>query len=684
MKKAWGSLAVVCVLVIGVYAYMVQSGAWESWSRNAADDYYNLLVQGFRIGQLNLKKEVPPGLAQLADPYDPTANAVYRPAPYGLLDLSYYQGRFYLYWGVTPALVLFWPFVALTGDYLFQNQAVAIFCAIGFLASVGLLRALWRRYFAEASVGVVVACALALGLATGLPIILARSKVYEVPVSCGYMLTMLALGAIWCALHEPERRCRWLAAASVAYGLAVGARPSLLFGAVILLVPVVHAWQERQRVWPLLVAAVIPIGLIGLGLMLYNVRRFDSPFEFGWHYQLSPVKQDSAQQFSLRYLWFNFRVYFLEPARWSSRFPFVRDITAPPLPSGYGSLQTPYGVLTNIPLVWLALAVPLTWRNRPGPTSAALRWFVTAVGLLFLMGALTVCTFFASSARYEVEFLPALVLLAAIGVLGLACATAPTSESGSGQAERLARRRAVCWGWGLLVGFSVAFNLLASVHYYAQGHYEVGTALLAMGRDQEAIDEYEQALRIMPEYGEPHNNLGVALDRLGRAPEAIGQYEQALRFNPDYAEAHYNLGSTLLEVGRFREAIEQFKEAVRLKPDDAEAHSNLGIALGRDGQAEEGIGQLRQALRLKSEYAEAHNNLGVALERAGKVQEAIEQFKEAVRLKPDDAEAHYNLGSALEQAGRLQDAIGQYEQALQIKPDFSGAQHALARLQTHQ
>jgi len=93
---------------------------------------------------------------------------------------------------------------------------------------------------------VVAAGALALGLATGVPSMLPRSQVHEVASSCGYMLTMLALAAIWGALHEPQRRCRWLAIASVAYGLAVGARPSLLFGAVILLVPVVQAWRERR------------------------------------------------------------------------------------------------------------------------------------------------------------------------------------------------------------------------------------------------------------------------------------------------------------------------------------------------------------------------------------------------------------------------------------------------------
>src|SRR6266566_5231316 len=96
--KQFSVLAPVCAMVIGTYAYMAHSGFMASMSLNAADAYYNLLVQGFRTGQLNLKKEVPLGFAQLADPYDRTANA-----PYGVLDLTYYKGKFYLYYGVAPA-----------------------------------------------------------------------------------------------------------------------------------------------------------------------------------------------------------------------------------------------------------------------------------------------------------------------------------------------------------------------------------------------------------------------------------------------------------------------------------------------------------------------------------------------------------------------------------------------------
>jgi tetratricopeptide (TPR) repeat protein len=496
-------------------------------------------------------------------------------------------------------LVLFWPYVALTGHYLLQKDAVVFFCIVGYLVSVGLLSALWRRYFAEVGVGVVAAGTLALGLVTCTPSLLARCDVCEVAISCGYTLTMLALAAIWRALHEPGRRCWWLATASLAYGLAVGARPSLLFGAAVLLVPVVHGWRERQRVRTLVIAAIGPIALIGLGLMLYNMLRFDSPFEFGQHYQLSAIHSSTWQYFRWHYLWFNLRVYFLEPAHWSRRFPFVHDITVPPLPVGHGWVEHPFGVLTNIPLVWLALAVPLAWRGRSTEARSTLCGFLVVVTVLFGITVLTLSLFFSASMRYEVEFLETLVLLAVIGILSLERALTPTS--GAGLARQLVWQCAVRCGCGLLLGFSVAFNLLVS---------DIRCA-------------------------EAHRNLGVVLSTQGRLPEAIGEFGRALQLNPDYGEAHCKLGNALLREGKMQEAIGHYERALQLNPGDVEAHNNLGFAFVRLGKVEQAISHWEQALRIKPDYAEAHYNLGNALVLVGKVREAIGHYEQALRIKPD-------------------------------------------------
>ncbi len=431
-----GILAVVCVLVLGIYAYTAHSGFSTPGCLDPADTYYNLLVRGFRAGRLDLKKEVPPGLTQLANPYDPTAST-----SYPVLDMSYYKGKLYLYYGVTPAVTLFWPYVALTGHYLPQEHAVLVFCVVGFLASVSLLCALWRRCFEEVGVAVVAAGVLALGLASCTPLLLARCDFYEVANSCGYALTLVALTAIWRALDQPSHRNRWLAAASLAWGLAVGARPNLLFGAVSLLVPVLQARRARQRVWTSLIAAIGPIALIGLGLMIYNALRFDNPFEFGQRYILAGDRPGTVPYFGLRYLWFHFRVYFLEPARWSGRFPFVQDIRVLPMPSGHGVVDSPFGILTNLPVVWLALAVPLAWRGRSAEMRSTLSGFLAAVAVVFGITALTLCLFFSASIRYEVEFLSPLMLLAVIGILSLervlACRPVPSVWSAAGGAS--------CW-----------------------------------------------------------------------------------------------------------------------------------------------------------------------------------------------------------------------------------------------
>ncbi|HUI06612.1 MAG TPA: tetratricopeptide repeat protein [Verrucomicrobiae bacterium] len=671
-KPRWiqrGVLAATCALVIGVYLYTARSGYLVSRSLNPAGASYNLLVQGFRAGQLSLKTEVPPELARLPNPYDRDANA-----RYGVLDLSYYKGRLYLYFGVTPVLVLFWPYLAVTGHYLLQKDATLIFCLVGFLTSAGLLLAVWRRYFAEVKVGVA-AGMLALGLATFTPFLLARCDVYETSISCGYAFTMLALAAIWKTLHDPERRGWWLAAASLAYGLAVGARPSVLFGAVILLIPVAEACLERRKVWTAVLAATVPIAFVGLGLMLYNALRFDNPFEFGWHYQMSGRRQDIASPFGLHYFWFNFRVLFLEPARWCGRVPYVHDIHAPRSPAGYSGVEHPFGILTTIPFVWMALAAPLAWRSRPTRERSTLRRFLTAVALLFNASALTLCFFWAVNARYELEFAPALVLLATVGVLSLERVLAPKSKPEL--PYRTVWRWAARCGWGVLLGFSVAFNLLASVQRCAEAHCDLGNVLLQQGKDTEAISKYDQALRLNPDFAEAHFNLGLALLRLGRVPEAAGRWEQALRLKPNYAEAHNNLGVALAQLGHVPEAIECYDRALQLKSDYAEAHYNLAVALARLNKLPEAIAEYQQAVRLKSDYAEAQNGWGLILVRLGRTREAVEHWEQALRLQPDYAEAHYNLGVALAGLNEVPEAIAQYQEAVRLKPDYADAHNNL-------
>jgi tetratricopeptide (TPR) repeat protein len=208
-------------------------------------------------------------------------------------------------------------------------------------------------------------------------------------------------------------------------------------------------------------------------------------------------------------------------------------------------------------------------------------------------------------------------------------------------------------------------------------HNNLGAALLGKGQIDEAIRQYQEAIRLNPGYAEAHNNLGAALLGKGQTDEAIRQYQEALRLKPDYANAHSNLGIALARKGQIDEAIRQYQEAIRLKPDHVDAHNGLGVALDKKGQTDEAIRQLQEAIRLKPDHADAHYNLGVACYQQGRADEAIRQFQKALRLKPDHAQAHNNLGVALGLKGQTDEAIRQFQEALRLQPDYADARKNL-------
>ena len=196
-------------------------------------------------------------------------------------------------------------------------------------------------------------------------------------------------------------------------------------------------------------------------------------------------------------------------------------------------------------------------------------------------------------------------------------------------------------------------------------------------KDSESL--FRHALAVTENNYLAHNNLGTALGLKGQIDEAIGQFQEAVRIKPDFADAYNNLGTALGRKGQIDAAISQFQKAIQLKPDYADVHNNLGIALGRKGQIDEAISQFQEAIRLKPDYAEAYNSLGVALDMKGKTDEAIRQYREAIHLAPHYAAAYNNLGKGFGRKGQVDEAISQFQEAVRLAPDFAEAQRNLAR-----
>ena len=141
------------------------------------------------------------------------------------------------------------------------------------------------------------------------------------------------------------------------------------------------------------------------------------------------------------------------------------------------------------------------------------------------------------------------------------------------------------------------------------------------------MTQYQEAIRLKPDYAEAHLNLGNALQRQGQLAEAVGQYQEAIRFKPDYAEAHNNLGAAFLDQGRLAEAVTQYQEAIRLKPHYVEAHYNLGLALQAKGHLVEAVAQYHKAIRLKPDYVEAHSDRALTWLLAGDFKQGWAEYE---------------------------------------------------------
>jgi tetratricopeptide (TPR) repeat protein len=218
-------------------------------------------------------------------------------------------------------------------------------------------------------------------------------------------------------------------------------------------------------------------------------------------------------------------------------------------------------------------------------------------------------------------------------------------------------------------------------------YFNLVAALVTQGRMEEAIAE----IKINPNQQEAHSHLGGVLAAQGKKlaaqgkklaaqrmnEEAINQYLAAIKLNPDKEEVHSNLGVVLAAQGRNEEAITQYLAAIKINPNYADAHYNLADVFVQQNKIDQAIEHFREAVRINPSSFTALNNLGVQLEKQLKHDEAIEYYRRAMKIEPKNSGLHFNLGVALGNKGELKEAIEHFRQAIDLQPNYEEARRAL-------
>jgi len=129
-------------------------------------------------------------------------------------------------------------------------------------------------------------------------------------------------------------------------------------------------------------------------------------------------------------------------------------------------------------------------------------------------------------------------------------------------------------------------------------HSNLASALAEENKFNEAIDHYNEAIRIAPYHAGDFKNRGNVYTNMGQYKAALEDFNQAIRLQPDCVDAYYGRGTIYGVAGFYQQAVESLSEAIRLKPDHIYAYYNRGLAYFMLGQNKQGCSDFKQVCKL--------------------------------------------------------------------------------------
>ncbi|MCH5212735.1 MAG: hypothetical protein J1G06_06955 [Oscillospiraceae bacterium] len=360
-----GRQKIACIILFLVMSVSYSSiSKWNTtalhWYKdNANHQQYYSVIEAFRSGQLSYIEEPSDELKALDNPYDYSER--YRKGVKFKWDNAYYNGKYYSYFGVAPAILLYLPYNLITGENLPNSTALCIF---GILTILGIMLLLWeiiKKWYRNTPFAVYLLLSAVIPFASALAYAAYKPDFYMVPPMAALMFASFGL-ALWISAEEPENKLKaWkLCLGAVCLALTAACRPQFLIAVVFgIILFWDHVFKKRalfsRSGTKQTIAICAPFVIIGAAVMWYNYARFGSPFDFGANYNLTSNDM-THRGFVMGRIGLGIFSYFLQPIRITPIFPFLHDFYCEATYQGL-TLAEPLlgGVLMLYPLLFLGL-----------------------------------------------------------------------------------------------------------------------------------------------------------------------------------------------------------------------------------------------------------------------------------------------------------------------------------------
>lgn len=415
---------------VGIATPTYNSGSWDQKSvvnsfpvggRNSQQ--YQDLARAMASGHLYLDETPPDWLTQMKNPYDRGARDELQKetGQEYMWDTAYYQGHYYVYFGVVPVLVFYLPCWMLTHTNFPTAIGVLIACIAYILGVTALLDRFARHHFQRVSLGMYLLLQLPLVFCSGILYLVKFPTFYSLPIMMALAFSVWGL-YMWMRGRRQEHPCGWYLGGSLCMALVVGCRPQIV---LLSLVAFPLFWRRyitqgriKTRQGAKEFACLIAPYIVVLAfIMWYNVARFGSPLNFGSNYNLTTNDMTQRGMNAGRILPALF-AYFLQTPSTTGVFPYIQPVTFDTTFMGQTIAEVTFGgIFACLPILWAVAftpsAIKMRIKQRQTHTVAGVVGVLTAVGILVAVADAEMAGILQ---RYYADFTFMFLLVAILGI----------------------------------------------------------------------------------------------------------------------------------------------------------------------------------------------------------------------------------------------------------------------------
>lgn len=379
------------------------------YSRNVNEiEYYESdFVDAISNGEISLDINPSEKLTNLDNPYDVTErneNSLKRGEDF-IWDASYYNGKYYSYFGILPSIMLLVPFHVITGKYMYINWAILIFSVMTIFSLKRLIINIFERYFENTPFKIMFFSMIILLFGSQILILNGRPKFYELAIISGLFFAITGINFLFIGIKEKDVKYKYIFLSSLFLSLSVACRPTMLLTSLIALPVFIKIFTENVKMKKNIAKSVaticIPYILIGSLLMFYNYIRFNNILEFGASYQLT-VNDMSHLKNRFSTIGIGIICNLFGMPRFTMSFPFIATNQNVPTFYGYYYIEDMIGgVFVLVPICFAIFALRKLWKNSNNKKTCYAILTFTIVGLILCIVSLAMA---GSLPRYLADY----------------------------------------------------------------------------------------------------------------------------------------------------------------------------------------------------------------------------------------------------------------------------------------